>query len=331
MQTSSPGDERLAALVNVVVKVAQMHGSTVPLSDLVQLLPDGTTSEDIAEVFEVMPALPGNYALKDGLLIPKSDSEIPSKDFNLRLRHSVDNTQVVRWLSKALGNREATIVAVSGSTSYNAASPRDDVDLFCVTRPQRMWLFLAKALLLTRASRVFRRPNVPIDMSCLMDEEYATNVFARDGGALFARDALVAEVVSGQSQYASLLESAPWMKRYFPKLYEKRSAPTGTKKNAKPKESGWEKCVNLFLFTTLGSYIRGKAIFHNHVLAREGKGLSAFRARVGPDHLIYESAKYEKLREIYEDISPMPKEFQRNSGSDEIAPSLSSERSTMKR
>jgi hypothetical protein len=325
MLTRSPGDERLAALVNVVVKVAQMHGSTVPLSDLVQLLPDGTTSEEIAEVFEALPPLRGNYSLKDGLLVPKSESDLPSKDLNLRLRHSNANTQVVRWLSKAMGNKEATIVAVSGSTSYNAASPRDDVDLFCVTRPQRMWLFLAKALLLTRASRIFRRPNVPIDMSCLMDEDYATTVFAQDGGALFARDALVAEVVSGQSQYASLLEFAPWMKRYFPKLYERRRAPTGTKKNAKSKSSGWENCLNLFLFTTLGSYIRAKAIFHNYVLAREGKELSAFRARVGPDHLIYESAKYERLREIYEDISPMPKESQRNSGSDELASILSSE------
>jgi len=325
MLTRSPGDERLVALVNVVLKVAQMHGSSVPLSDIVQLLPDGTTSEDIADVFEVLPPLPGNYSVKDGLLVPKPDDDFPSNDFNLRLRHSIANTQVVRWLSKVLGNREALIIAVSGSTSYNAASPRDDVDLFCVTRPQTVWLFLAKALLLTRASRVFRKSNVPIDLSCVMDEDYATRVFAKDGGALFARDALVAEVVHGHSQYASLLDSAPWMRRYFPKLYERRSTPMGPQKNARPKARSWEGCVNLFLFMTLGSYVRAKAIFHNHVLAREGKGLSAFRARAGPDHLIYESAKYHRLREIYADIRPMPKEFQRNLGPDELAPHLPSE------
>ncbi|HEY6283956.1 MAG TPA: hypothetical protein VIW22_08545 [Nitrososphaerales archaeon] len=320
MLTRSPGDDRLAALVNVVVKAAQMHGSAIPLSDLVQLLPDGTTSQDIADVFEFLPPLPGNYALKDGLLVPRSDIDPPSSDFNLRLRHSVANTQVARWLTNALGNREALIVAVSGSTSYNAASPRDDVDLFCVTRRHTMWLFLARALLLTRASRVFRRSSVPIDLSCLMDEDYATKVFAMDGGALFARDALVAEVVRGQSQYASLLDSAPWMKRYFPKLYERRSTATGTRKNAKSKASSLERCVNLFLFTTLGSYIRAKAMFHNHVLAREGKILSAFHARAGLDHLIYESAKYDRLKEIYEDINPLPKEVQMNSRSDGLAP-----------
>jgi hypothetical protein len=328
MLTRGPGDERLAALVNLVVKVAQMHGSTVPLSDLVQLLPDGTTSEDIADVFEVLHPLPGNYALEGSLLVPKSNKDLLSNDFNLRLRHSIANTQVARWLSNALGKREALIVAVSGSTSYNAASPRDDVDLFCVTRPQTMWLFLARALLLTRASRVFRRSNVPIDLSCLMDEDYATKVFSKDGGALFARDALVAEVIRGQSQYARLLESAPWMRRYFPKLYERRSAPTGTQNHARSKASGWERCVNLFLFTTLGSYIRAKAIFHNHVLARKGKSLSAFHARAGSDHLIYESAKYDRLREMYEDIRPMQKEIQVNSSSGELAPGFSSENET---
>ena len=325
MLTRSPVDDRLAALVNVVVKVAQMHGSTVPLSDLVQLLPDGTTSEDIADVFEVLPPLPGNYALRNGLLVPRSDKDPPSNDFNLRLRHSIANTRVARWLAKALGNREALIVAVSGSTSYNAASPRDDVDLFCVTRPNTMWLFLARALLLTRASRVFRRSSVPIDLSCLMDEDYASKVFAKDGGALFARDALVAEVVRGQSRYASLLDSAPWMKRYFPKLYERRSTTAGTQMNARSKASSWERCVNLFLFTTLGSYIRAKAIFHNRILAREGKSMSAFNARAGPDYLIYESAKYDRLRKIYEDINPMPKELQMNSRSDELAPRLPDE------
>ncbi|HEV2139051.1 MAG TPA: hypothetical protein VGR53_09420 [Nitrososphaerales archaeon] len=325
MLTRSPGDDRLAALVNVVVKVAQMHGSTVPLSDLVRLLPDGTTSEEIAGVFEVLPPLSGNYALKDGLVVPRSANGLPSNDFNLRIRHSIANTQVARWLTNALGNREALIVAVSGSTSYNAASPRDDVDLFCVTRPHTMWLFLARALLLTRASRIFRRPSIPIDLSCLMDEDYAAKFFARDGGALIARDALVAEVVRGQSKYASLLDSAPWMKRYFPKLYETRSTTTGTQKNARSNSSNWERCVNLFLFTTLGSYIRAKAIFHNHVLATEGKSLSAFHARAGPDHLIYESAKYDRLKEIYEGINPMPKEAKMNSRPDELAPSLPNE------
>jgi len=325
MQAKGPGDQNVATLVSVVLKVAQMHGSSIALSDLVQLLPEGATSKDIAEVFDALPSIPGNYALKDGLLVPKLENDILPNDFNLRLRHSIANTQVVRWLSKALGNRDALIVAASGSTSYNAASPRDDVDLFCVTRPQTMWIFLTKALLLTRALRVFRRPNVSIDLSCLMDYDYATKVFSTDSGALFARDALVAEVVFGHGHYASLLGSAPWMKRYFPKLYERRSTLTDTGKNTRSKASGWKRCVNLFLLTTLGSYIQAKAIFHNHVLAREGKGLSAFRARVGPDHLIYESAKYNRLKEIYEDIRPIPKELSKNPEGDKLSPLVSSE------
>ncbi|MDA4126780.1 MAG: hypothetical protein OK452_06230 [Thaumarchaeota archaeon] len=313
MLSNNQGDESLATLVGVVLKVAQMHGSSVALSDLEQLLPTGTTSKDIADAFEILPALPGNYALKDGFLVPKASDHLPSNDFNLRQRHSIANIQVARWLSKAVGNKEALTIAVSGSTSYRAASPGDDVDLFCVTRPHTMWLFLAKALLLTRASRVLWKSRAPICLSCLMDEEYATRLFSKDRGALFARDALVAEVLFGGEQYASLLDSASWMKRYFPRLHDGASTLPGMQPNATAKASSWSRFANFFLFITVGSYIRAKARFHNHILAREGKGLSTFYARVGTDHLMYESAKYVRLKEIYDDIRPALKDLRKNS------------------
>lgn len=325
MLTESPGDENFATLLGVVLKVAQMHGSPVALSDLVKLLPAGTATKDIEVAFETLPTLPGNYVLKDGLLVPGAGVHPLSNDFNRNLQHSIANIKVARWLSKALGSRQALTIAVSGSTSYKAASPRDDLDLFCVTRPHTMWLFLAKALLLARASRLLGWSNAPICVSCLMDEGYATSLFAEDGGALLARDALVAEVVLGHDQYASLLDSAPWMKRYFPKLYSGRSTPSSKQANSRTKSSGWNRCVNLFLFITLGSYIRAKARFHNHVLAIEGKSMSLFHVRVGPDHLIYESAKYIRLKEIYDDIRPSSKDFRVNSSTDDPAPPVSIE------
>lgn len=330
MLTESPGDENFATLLGVVLKVAQMHGSPVALSDLVKLLPAGTAAKDIEVAFETLPTLPGNYVLKDGLLVPRAEDHPLSGDFNRNLQHSIANIKVARWLSKALGSRQALTIAVSGSTSYKAASPRDDLDLFCVTRSHTMWLFLAKALLLARASKFLGRSNTPICVSCLMDEGYATSFFAEDGGALFARDALVAEVVLGHDEYASLLDSAPWMKRYFPKLYSIRSMPSGKHANSRTKSSSWDRCVNLFLFITLGSYIRAKARFHNHVLAIKGKSMSLFHARAGTDHLIYESAKYIRLKEIYEDLRPA-KDFRMKSSTDDPAPLGSSEPDTVKR
>ncbi len=323
METKSLGDQNVATLVSVVLKVAEMHGSPVALSDLVQLLPAGTATKDIVDAFEILPALPGNYVLKDGLLVP-GDHPL-SIDFTRRVQHSIANIKVARWLSQALGGSEALTIAVSGSTSYKAASPRDDVDLFCVTRSHTMWFFLAKALLLTRASRFLRRSNAPICLSCLMDEGYATRLFTKDGGALFARDALVAEVVQGHDRYASLLNSAPWMKRYFPRLYAGKSTPAGIQENSGPKASIWNRCANLFLFITVGTYIRAKAHFHNHILVREGKSMSTFHARVGPDHLIYESAKYIKLREIYDEVRPSTKDFRIDSGTDDPTPLVSGE------
>ncbi len=325
MLTEGPGDENLATLLSVVLKVAQLHGSPVALSDLVKLLPADMATKDIEVAFETLPTLPGNYVLKDGLLVPGAGNHPLSNDFSRNLQHSIANIKVARWLSSALGSRQALTIAVSGSTSYKAASPRDDLDLFCVTRSHTMWLFLAKALLLARASMVFGRSDAPICVSCLMDEGYAKSLFAKDGGALFARDALVVEVVLGHDQYASLLDSAPWMKKYFPKLYAGRSTNSSIRANSRTKSLSWSRCVNLFLFITLGSYIRAKARFHNHVLARQGKSMSLFRARVGPDHLIYESAKYTRLKEIYKDIRPSSKDFRMGTGKEDPAPIVSSE------
>ena len=325
MLTEGPGDENFATLLGVVLKVAQMHGSPVALSDLVKLLPAGTANEDIEVAFETLPTLPENYVLKDGLLVPVGANSPPLSDFNRNLKHSIANFKVARWLSNALGSRQALTIAVSGSTSYKAASPMDDVDLFCVTRPHTLWFFLAKALLLTRMSRLLRKSNVPICLSCLMDEGYATSLFAEDGGALFARDALVAEVVLGNDRYASLLGSAPWMKRYFPKLYAGRSTPPRIGALPRSRTPNWDRCVNLFLFITLGSYIRAKAHFHNYLLDREGKSMSLFHARVGPDHLIYESAKYIRLKDIYDDIKPSSKDLGESSSMDVPASAVSSE------
>jgi hypothetical protein len=323
MLTEKPGDESFAKLLSVVLKVAQMHGSSVALSDLVQLLPSDVGTKDIVDAFEILPALSGNYSLKDGLLVPRAGSQSPPDDFLRRVQDSASNISVARWLSQALGSGQALTIAVSGSTSYKAASPRDDLDLFCVTRPHTMWLFLAKALLLTRASRILRRSRVPICLSCVVDEEYAKEIFSKEGGALFARDALVAEVVLGDDQYAALLDSAFWMKRYFPKLYEKRRAPASPPVDQRKKASGWARSFNLLVFATVGSYIRAKAIFHNRVLAMQGKEMSGFRARAGPDHLIYESAKYKKLKAIYDGIRPMPKEFNGNSDIENLSPLIS--------
>jgi len=310
MQNSAMGADSFSAIVEVAIKVAQMHDSTVALTDLTELMPAGMTSVEVAEALEFTPELSTKYVLKDGLVLPKSGIRPDSDDHSRRLAHSMTNINVAKRISTMLGTDEAEMIAVTGSTSYRAASWRDDVDLFCVTRPQRMWLFLAKALLFARASRLLLRSKVPICLSCVVDETHAQDLFNNDRGALFARDALLARVLTGDGQYRSLLESAQWIRNYFPRLYDARCTPGGQSPATGVRSSAWDRFVNLFLFTTLGTYVRAKSRLHNRLLAMEGKGMALFHAKVGTDHLIYESARYGRLKEIYGAIKPMSEPVQ---------------------
>src|SRR5712692_979723 len=213
---SSQGD-RFEKLVGVVVRAAQLDEAALTLVDLLQLLQPGTTSEQLVQAFESHPRLSKEYAMSEGFVVGRVGSHPSVGDHDERQNYFVVNVRAAKWLSERLG--EAVIVAVSGSTSYKTATHKDDVDLFCVTRGEEMWVFLARALILTRVSRLLDRSRAPICLSCVMDESYARKLFGSDRGALFARDALVAEVVLGRERYNSLLESAPWIGRYFPKLY----------------------------------------------------------------------------------------------------------------
>ncbi len=304
MPTKIVAGEGIEALVGVAIRVARMHGTSLSLSDLLQLMPSGVTSDDLTLALQSIPEFGGGYTVKNGVVVPTGGGTSHVSEFAARQAKSLSNLSTARWLARALGRRGVRSIAVSGSTSYGAASSGDDVDLFCVTEKDSLWLFLVRALILTRASRIRSGTGSPLCLSCLADEGHAEVMFSADRGALFARDALVAEVISGAGAYSDLLRRGAWMKRYFPRLYAQRVDLLGAAENRRSKPDTRKRVLNLFLFATFGTYIRTKARYHNLLLARGQRSRASFRARVGPDHLIYESMKYLALKETYDDIQP---------------------------
>ncbi len=302
--TSSIADRELTTKVDVVLEVARMHGSSVSVNELLKLLPNGVRTEDVLTALESTPKFASTYALRDGLIVLQVGQEVQFDDYHGRLERSRVNIERVKWLTSKLSSPNALTISVSGSTSYRAASKGDDVDLFCVTSTNTMWLFLAKALLFARVSRIFRRSAESICLSCTMDDRYARSMFSIDRGALFARDALMAVVVRGDEHYSNLIASASWMDQYFPELFAAKSGTRDAVAGPVAHASLLLRSVNRFLFIVLGSYIRMKVNYHNRLLARTRNPLAFFNARIGVDHLIYESGKYLKLREMYGEIRP---------------------------
>jgi hypothetical protein len=298
MESRSAFGEPVERVIDVAVRVAGAHESGVTVEDLLLLLPKGTTIEDVETILKLHPTLQSRYQVRDGLVLSRDQS---ADEFRVRLGRSANNLAFARRFSERLDHRSVLTITVSGSTSYKGASPGDDIDLFCVTPAGGLWNFLAKALVLTRVSRLSGKPVAPVCVSCVMDAAFAEMTFAEDQGALFARDALVAEPVRGMGVYMELLRTGSWMHRYFPKLYDLKSDPNGSKFSAGA-PSVRSRITNLFLFATLGSFIRAKAMYHNLRLAKAGLRRYAFRAKIGSDHLIYESSKYLSLKRTYGDI-----------------------------
>src|SRR5712691_5278479 len=239
--------ENIEAIVDVAVRAAWMHESAVSLTDLVRLMPEDTDTTDLVTAFESLPRLRENYLRKEGYVLSRSEADKDVFSESERRRHSIGNITLARVLSSRLGGREAVVFAVSGSTSYRSASVHDDIDLFCVTARGKMWIFVAKVLVRTRALHLLRKSSRSINVSCVMDEEYARAMFSSDQGPLFARDALMAEVVHGREAYDGLLESASWMGLYFPKLYGLRKGLVGAKLRGQHARPVRLRITNLFL------------------------------------------------------------------------------------
>ncbi len=204
--------------------------------------------------------------------------------------------------------REARLIAISGSTSYQTVSESDDLDIFCVTRPDCLWVFLAKSLFLARFSRISRWNSPRICFSYAVDQNFAEKEFLTERDALFARDALSAKVVHGQEFYRALLKKSAWISSYFPRFYEGRtniehSEQTGDERAT---SSTSQRFLNLLLQILVGKYIALKSAMLNRKLSKQGKFSSRFILKIGPDHCVFESTRYRRLRSLYQKQDSQP-------------------------
>jgi hypothetical protein len=260
------------------------------------------TEEDLETAWSLNPTLSSNYALDSGWILEKnrrtSDPAYSAAVESRSRDRSTKNLQQAREFAGLCVDGSVRLLAVSGGNSYSRAGPRDDVDLFCVTAKDSLWVFMLKSLLLARIYKSSRRRAAPFCFSYAMDETRAREEFRSAGDGLFARDALMARVLHGSMFYLSLLNDSRWMGGYFPNLYARRTTePEKPEGLAQGKGSS---VLNSFLFYTLGTYIRLKAFLLNGRYLKSGNTSAVFRAEVGKDKCVYESNRYKRLRRIYD-------------------------------
>ncbi len=309
MGFSSPTDE--VSRIELLLAIARVKGSLLSAKDIDELTGLLPTGSNLGSIWNRIPSLDSRYELQSGLIIEKKASNSQAltqtlEDSSRRRARAERYVEYAREFSFLSGKRWTRVLSVAGSTSYKATSENDDIDIFCVTEKDSLWIYLTKALLLARVVKLLRPRSPRFCFSCVLDEEYARRLFASPNDALFARDALTAQVLQGSLFYDGLLRRGRWLSDYFPKLHRLRKDQhlETTEATTVTRPTVARKALNHFLFLTVGNYVRLKSNLLNRKLRKTGRLDSFFTIISGRDHCIFESQSYQKLRRIYSELKP---------------------------
>jgi hypothetical protein len=293
----------LVERVRLYCDIAKVNGSLLSLSELLAVLPEHRSEEELQWAIKSNPELDARYELRSGFIFERSNSGsfLESTEQQSRVR-AKSNLKHALSVFPLLHSSEVLLLGIGGSTSYNSASKSKDIDFFCVTRKGTLWLFLARALILSRAYRYLRSDVPDVCLSCTLDSGFAEETFGSPRDSLFARDALSMIVVSGMGFYHRLLRKGSWISEVYPRLYATRQGNVEIIDHPRQEPTVAHKVANWFLYYIVGTYIRAKSRLLNARLARQGRYDSIFTLLIGEDRCIYESVRYSKMRRMYESL-----------------------------
>ncbi|HYA56904.1 MAG TPA: glycosyltransferase [Thermoplasmata archaeon] len=282
-----------------VLSVARQFGTGLPLERLVELLPPGGP-EDASGLERWLKDRPHLADVTRGRAFSPGDA---SSVDPTRAQRGTDYLEEARHLMAgplAFTRRWVRCVGITGSAAYGEPTADDDLDFFVVTRAGAVWWFLATtwvALRLRRGRGRSRRGPTPCFNFVVDDARIATDL--SDGsGLLFAREALSAQIVEGDSYYRGLLARAPWMARELPRLYHLRTrSPGETDSSPAP---GLVRALSALVYPIVAAYLHLVGLRRNDHARREGHPGEVFRTAAAPDRLAFVSQRFEDLRARYE-------------------------------
>ncbi len=295
--SAGPVEPSVDLRVRNVLEVADRFGTSVGVEELADLLPP-QVPWDGEELRRYLAERPDLGRLEAGRFVPFDRSRPGAESRRARGREYLAVAQefvdrhllpVHRWLE---------CVVVTGSTAYGAPAPGDDLDLFVVTRPGAVWLFLAFAYLETR--RGYRpdpsagRP--PPCFNFVVDAPGAVRELRRPRGLLVARDALTARPVFGGDFYKRLLGEGAWMDGVLPRLYRQQQGGGPLPPSA---PVGWgARLLNAAIFLPMAAFLQLRGLRRNARFPAERLSELAFRTVTAPGRLSFLSVRYDSIGEL---------------------------------
>ena len=294
---SAPADAAVDARIANLVGVAERFGTAVDLETLPALLPPHV-AWDADRLRGYLTGRPDLGRIEEGRFVGVGRPAPSVEDRRDRGRAYLAAAQ--RFAERDLGpvRRWLGCVAVTGSTAYGEPAAGDDLDLFVVTRPGAVWLFLAYAYL---EVRLRYRPDPaagrpPPCFNFVVDAPGAIRELRRPRGFLVARDALTARPLVGADYYKSLLREGAWMERVLPRLYAQERGETPL---PPPAPVGWAwRLANAALFLPMAAFLQARGLRGNARFPADAKPDLAFRTVTGPGRLSFLSSRYESIGEL---------------------------------
>jgi predicted nucleotidyltransferase len=301
-----PAATKLSELRNRIrtfVDIAAANGTAISVDELQTLQPPGTglTSSALLRFLETDRVLAADVVTNQGEVAPRESASLLGQH---RIQQDLARLRlgIAAGFSNSLVRslRGIVMIAVSGSTAYDAAKETDDIDMFIVTSPGRLWSTLLIAMVRARIERL-RRPHSPVlCFNRVVDLAECEAEFKDSRDPFIAREALALQPLIGGTIYRDLLSQSTWMKEAFPILYQRRvEGPLSETNKPSRRPSPLGAVFEGIAFLLLGSYLRLVGVKRNAWLRRRGRGRECFETVVRRSICAYESLLYEQLRFTY--------------------------------
>lgn len=252
-----------------------------------------------------------SFEIKDRYLLANNGQSL-SKRFDREQMSAVKLNSAENFATTlAKGVPFIKTIAVTGSVAYGSAEKWDDIDLFIVTKQNRLWLSALMMLVYVRLAKLLHLRPTHLSLFCLSyvhDElGFATEASKNMHSPLFAREILKAKPIAGKANYRKLLQGHDWVKEIYTAPY--RDKMSEFEKNGingiSKRERAWAGIeISLdwaegLAYTFLSRYLRLRAYLTNLRLKSEGKNNRVFKPKLSRMSCVYTSNFYEWLHALW--------------------------------
>jgi predicted nucleotidyltransferase len=292
------------------VEIASECGQAVSITEILRMLSCKHEPEVIQEIIDADPFFAGFLRREKELVVVRGYESLFSER-TLRQIISRDYLEKAIYFSDHMVRRSSGVkmMAVSGSVAYGSASASDDIDIFLVTKTNRAWICLFKALLLARALSLKAHVNGAKANYCLsymQDMKEFEQVLKQQRSPLLAREFLSMHVLVGVDYYYQLLGRNTWIGQIFPRLGGSgimNKDQTGSAPVENLFVSLARDFLNISFFPVLKIFLSFKAFCRNLEFRKQQKTGDLFEARITQGSCVYTSNKYRRIERMYASIN----------------------------